>query len=106
MSPLTVVTLSWSFWTVYLVASSRTIAFHLVLSSDPSANSSPDPPVVQVHGWSGSLPSSVNESNATVSPWPSACGPKANRPNDGAVIGLVTVPAGLHVVPSREYSPV
>ena len=41
-----------------------------------------------------------------MSPWPSACGPKANTPKSGDVIGFVTWPAGLHVVPSREYSPV
>src|SRR3954447_12541138 len=105
MSPLTVVTLSIPPATVYFVASSRTIELNLVLSTLAPSKSSPEPDV-QVHGWSGSSPSSVNESNDTVSPWPSACGPNANTPNDGAVIGFATVPAGVHVVPSREYSPV
>ena len=105
MSPLTVVTLSCPPWTVYLVASSRMMSLNFVWSSVPLSNSSPEP-AVHVHGSSGSLPSSVKLSNATRSPWPAACGPNANTPNDGDCIGLATVPAGVQVVPSRENSPV
>src|SRR5689334_23388801 len=107
MSPLLVVAISWPPDTLYDDGSSCTTWLNFVVSSDVPSNSSPEPPEPpwHSHGWSGSFPSSVKESNETVSPTPSACGPKANTPNDGDAIALTTVPASVHVVPSRENSP-
>src|ERR1044072_3378 len=85
MSPFLVVAMSWPPDTLYAAGSSCTTWLNFVVSRLAPSNSSPEPPPAShSHGWSGSFPSSVKESNATRSPTPSASGPTANTAHAAA----------------------
>src|SRR3954468_2626589 len=98
-SPATVVTFRAPLLTLYLVASSRTIPFHLVLSSDVPLKSSPglEPPAL--------APSTVTQTNFAVAVVAAALD-RANRPILALAGSAAVWPTLVQVVPSGEVSPV
>src|SRR4029079_5343803 len=97
MSPSTGVNVRAPLATEYFVASSRTIEFQRVLSSDVPSNSSP--------GWAlgGSGASSVNQANLE-STFVAAALESAKMPTFAFAGRAALRPTATHVVPSVEYS--
>src|SRR5262245_24006952 len=96
MSPKTVVMVRLPFATEYFVASSRTIEFQRVLSSDVPPNSSPG------CALGGSGDSTVTQSNLP-STLVAAAFERAKMPIFAFAGRAAERPTAVHVVPSIEY---